>query len=281
MRVVLLGFLLAAATLASAALVPSQCPSNNGKFLMHFAGVGAEPGYLADIMFYNRAPNPLEYGSPLGPYFNLQEGSDCYFQPNSSMHCKLNLFSDSAMSDQIGTATLDSDELVVNVAADGYSYLGGYMTLSTTLTKPRAGSAAEDVNYRSQSNVRLYFEPRRTWPAASTGKLPVTNRIDWENKIITLWGSDGWNGTGYSDNIRHTGFDFRVSLTCPENPTPEPTQPPNPVPTPCLNCNNVYTASRSCGRLIEYRSSGNCAALSFSATLGSSESGACGNVNLA
>jgi hypothetical protein len=63
---------------AAQANTQSFCPSNNGRFLLHFAGIGSTPGYLADIMFYNRAPNELEWGSPLGPYFNFQEGENCY-----------------------------------------------------------------------------------------------------------------------------------------------------------------------------------------------------------
>jgi hypothetical protein len=238
---------------------------------MHFAGIGSEPGYLANIMFYNRAPNDLEYGDPKGPYFNFQEGDDCYFKPNNSMHCKINLYADAGYSDFIGTGSIDSDEMVVNKPGDGYSYLGGWLTLNTNITRPAAGSDPKDVNLRSQSNVRIYFKPERTWPDVSTGRAPGTNVLDWSKHIITLWGSDGWNGTDYVATVRKTGFDLRVSLTCPE---PEPTNPPTPVPTPCPTCQSVFVASPSCGRPIEYFSSGNCASLAFSAA-----SQSCGNRN--
>jgi len=230
MCVVLLMVLVTAAV-TSAALTPTTglCPSNNGQFLLHFAGIGSTPGYLADIIFFNREPNELEWGSPLGPYFTFQEGNDCYFGANSSLHCGLNLYSDSALSNLIGTGRIDSDQLFTQIGSDGYTYVGGYMTLSTNITNSAPGNNVTLINFRSQSNVQIYFRPTRLFPDVSTGQPPLVNTLqisqDGLGGFLTVWGSDGWNGTDYVPSVRHTGFDFRASLECPQPNTTHSTFP--------------------------------------------------------
>jgi hypothetical protein len=242
---------------ASAAIDVSVCPDNGGHLQLSDTGLSATPGFTPNLLFYNGGGQDLKSGSPRGPYFSFAD--NCYFVPNSTLNCDLILYRDSAHTQQIGTGNLFSESLALGAAYSSSIYfIGGSARLRTHITDT-SSAPTPDVNFHDLDTT-IYFQPQDVHP---TGGTLVVNTVAFsssESGILSLWGSNGWNGSEYDFETRTTGVDFRGNFFCP---------PPPIVPCPpCSNpADNFVVASSGItnGVPLTRSSSDTCITLSFTA----------------
>jgi len=212
--------------------VVDNCPAG---YDLSGENLGATPGFLPNLLFYNAAN--LMGGNPQGPWFRLNAG--CKWHPaDHSFDCPLNLYQDAARTQLIGSGRLYSDATrFIEEKPNGY--IGGDLLLSTTIN-PLAVTTnpSPNDNYVSR-NTTIHFEAKQTWPDPATLLPAQANKAqfsaDKKSGVLTLWGSNGWNGEAFTGQT--TGLDFRANFNCPENP---------PVTEPCPNDANTFSVAYAC-----------------------------------
>jgi len=268
-----LAFFLALIAVASAAVipppppVPSECPMY---LLSQPANLQTPSGLLENVMIYNPGAGNLmtgQPGAPTGPYFQLIEGSNCFWIPSGQFSCDTRLYADQAHSKFLGFGRLRSSNLLAssNTQLPGFHFVGGDVTLSTNFSDVPPGYSSSDArftNFRAQTTT-LHFTATQMFPDVSTGQPPVANGVEnsTSTRYMTLWGSNGWDGTTWPDAARTTGFDIRSVLTCTNMAPPVPTPP-----SPCPDCTTLVTVPEACntqGRTIEHTRASNCMILNF------------------
>jgi len=263
---------LALLVVAQAAIITPQPPAPCTFFAMSSTGLTSIANWLPNVMFYNA--NDLMSGSPVGPYFSLDAGTDCWLNlntSNSGLRCNISLYADSARSQRIGSGLLQSTSLQIGAVQNGFQLIGGYVSLSTSITNPPATLPQPSVNFLSRSSVPIYFEYKQVVPGSGNGPA-VANGIrysDSNHGQFTLWGSNGWDAASSSySGARTTGLDFQASLVCaPFAPPPTTGRPTNPGVCVCEDAAAHFTASTSelaAGGTIRHTAAGTCARLTFS-----------------
>jgi hypothetical protein len=237
----------AMAVSVSALNLPSPCP----QYSLSNSNLGSTPGFVQNVLHYN-ALN-LMSGSPVGPYFSFNEGPNCYWIPNSTLSCGLTIYEDAARSNQIGTGSISGNNFaIVN------GYIGGDVTLSYTITGALLGSYPSPNLFQSQTTT-VHFKPERTSPT-DLNQPAIANLVkyaaDLQSGTLTLWGSNGWNGSTFSGHT--TGVDLRASLVCVTNP---------PIEVPCVPApGSSYSVPYGCAQSaqsIRFRSTSTSIGLSF------------------
>jgi hypothetical protein len=250
-------FLALMVAVASAAIDVSVCPDNAGHLQLSDTGLSATPGFTANVLFYNGGGQDLKSGSPRGPYFSFD--NNCYFVPNSTLNCDLVIYRDEAHTQQIGTGNLFSDSLALGAAySSSIYYIGGSARLRTHITDS-SSAPTPSVNFRDLDTT-IYFQPQRVHPASGT---PLVNTVAFsssESGTLSLWGSNGWNGSEYDADTRTTGIDFRGNFFCP------PVTPPIETCPPCSSASDNFRVASSAitnGESLTRSSSGSCITLAF------------------
>jgi len=226
-----------------AALSPSVspvCPTNAGRLLLSDSNLGVTPGFIYNVFVYTGGGQPLMSGVPLGPYIGLQQGLNCYFIPNSTLSCPINIYSDAAHTNLIGTGQLSSNSLTTTTDSQGNVYIGGSVNVTTNIPGGSLTDAAH-INFVSNS-FNLFYEPTRVFPT-DLSQPPLLNTIQYSSSdsgMITMWGGNGWNGTDYVSTTRTTGLDLRFSFSCPNIPPIIVTCPP------CLDTASNFVIPTAC-----------------------------------
>jgi len=253
---------LALAAAASAYIPPPATPLC-AQYLLSDQNLGATPGFIPNVIFYNA--NSLKSGTPLGPYIGLVPGLNCVFTPNSSLSCGVIIYEDASHTQQIGSGTLSG----AGTLSQSNGFIGGTLTLAYTITAALTGSYSPPLNFQSQS-VTLFFGASQMYPT-DLSQAAVANKAiysaDAQTGVLTLWGSNGWNGSAYSGQT--TGFDFRATLTC---------APQGIIPPCTASAGSSFTAPYGCvaaNDVVRFHSSTSSISLAFSA--GAASSGACSN----
>jgi len=240
--------------------VVDNCPAG---YDLSGENLGATPGFLPNLLFYNAAN--LMGGDPQGPWFRLNPGA-CKWHPAAALkkdifNCQLTLYQNEARTQPIGTGRLYTDATnFIEEKPNGY--IGGDLLLSTTIdpllvTIP----LTHNDNYVSR-NTTIHFEPKQTWPDPATLLQAQANKAQFSlNKkdgVLTLWGSNGWNGQSFSGQT--TGLDFRANFHCPEEP---------PIVEPCVSDTaSTFTVAYGCvsaNNVLRYHSATTSIGLSFTA----------------
>jgi len=263
MKVILLAALSVTAVYAAIQPTnPTVCPTNGGRLqIQGAASPAAFPEFIPNVFTYTGNGQPLFSGVPLGPYLGGWTG--CYFIPNATLSCSFTVYNDSALTLPIGTGTFSSSNMAI-VQSGSTLYYGGDMQVVTTITSPIAGSAANTVNFRSGS-FNIHFQAQLQHPDATDARGALANTIQYvtgDSGFITMWGSNGWNGSAYDAATRTTGLDLRLQFFCPNNP---------PIIVPCESCtdaNSLFTISSSCigSSPILRRSPSTCIQVAFSSS---------------
>jgi hypothetical protein len=243
---------LAASAMAEITPVPCQ------QYLLSSSNLGATPGFLPNILFYN-AGN-LMGGNPQGPWFSLNSGLNCFWAPDAHLSCPITLYQDSARTQVIGSGSLSTNSTYKLHQLNGF--VGGDLILSYNIV---AGSVttnpSPNTNYVSRETI-IHMEAKQTYPDPSTLQPAVANKAilsaDQQSGMLTLWGSNGWTGTQFSGQT--TGFDFRATLTCHVPETPPVIEPCVPAP------GSAFSVPYGCvGQTIRFHSSTTSIGLSFTA----------------
>jgi hypothetical protein len=253
---------------AFGALAPTSsivCPSNGGQ--LELLAAGAPSGYssfIPNVFVYTGNGQPLMTGTPLGPY--IGNFANCVFVPNSTLSCSFTIYNDSALTLPIGTGSFSGSDFFV-VSTGGVNFFGGDLLVTTDITSspfPDA-SDASTVNFRS-GTYTIHYEASQIYPAVGSSQAALLNTIQYTSStsgFISLWGSNGWNGSSYSSS-RTTGLDLRFSFSCP---SVQPIIPP--AECPCTSSADVYSLSSGCasaGATILRSSSSTCIGLDFVAS---------------
>jgi len=186
--------------------------------------LGATPGFIPNILFYNAAN--LMGGNPQGPWFRLNAGG-CKWSPAiKDFQCDLTLFQDAARTQQIGTGKLYSNAtFFIDEQPNGY--IGGDLILQETINALLVTTGpVPNTNYVTRQTI-IHFEPKQTYPDPTTLQPAQANKasfsVDKRTGTLTLWGSNGWNGQAFVGQT--TGLDFRADFKCPDTPIIEPCTP--------------------------------------------------------
>jgi len=266
-RTIVFASLFACALAALAPPPPPVCPSNGGQ--LQLVAAPTPNGYEQFIpnVFVYTGNGQLMTGSPLGPYIgNFQ---NCFFVPNSTLSCKFTVYNDSALTLAIGTGTLLGTDFAVN-ASGGTLFFGGDLTVTTTIpSSPFPSGGPSTVNFRS-GTFSIHYEASQLYPAPGSSQAALLNTIQYtaaETGFMSLWGSDGWTGSGYGSSAA-TGLDLRFQFFCP----PQAIIPPE-CPT-CSTPSSLYTVSSACasaGSTILRNSPSTCIGLDFESSASTSQ----------
>jgi hypothetical protein len=257
-----LAFFLALIAVASAAIAPSgtECVRYQLTTNTDLQIPSSVPGYIPNVIIYDA--NALMTGVPEGPYFTVRP-SDCFWVPNGAFNCAIDLYLDSARTTLIGSGTLNSSSLSVQgiSTVNGFHLVSGAVQLTTTITSTSFTPPAQSYNFKSLS-TSLYFPAQVMLPMTPSAGAPFANGVSYvgSSEYLTLWGSNGWNGTAW-DSSRTTGLDIRASLTCSPPSGGHSTTPP--CPTCTAGAITVPSACISSGATISQTVAGNCISLSF------------------
>lgn len=241
---------------------PTVCPDNGGVLQLQNGGSASDyPEFIPNVFVYTGG-GQLMSGVPLGPY--IGNFASCIFVPNSTLSCSFTIYNDSALSLPIGTGTFSGSDFSV-VLSGGVSYFGGDLTVTTNIpTSPFPNpSDATTINFRS-GTFSIHYEASRLFPPTTDSRPALLNTIQYTSStsgFISLWGSNGWDGTAYTSPT--TGLDLRFSFFCPSAvPIPSPE-------CPCTSASDVYSLSGSCassGSTIRRTSDSTCIGLDFIAS---------------
>jgi len=234
---------------ANALLVPPPC----AQYAMSDTSLGATPGFIPNVIFYNG--NSLMSGTPVGPYYGLNEGPNCYFIPNTSLSCGITLYQDAARTQPIGSGTLSG----IGSMFSSNGFIGGDVQLSYTITPGAVTiSPSPFINFQSRT-VTLHFKAEQTYPSDHTQAAVANKAIyssDLQSGALTLWGSNGWNGSAFVNY--DLGFDFRATLNCVTTP---------PIIVPCSPAaGSAFSVPYGCAQSsqpIRFHSSSTSIGLSF------------------
>jgi len=269
MRLFIFAVLIAVASAALSPTTYTECPM----YLLHTSGNLASPlpNYVPNVIIYNTGAGNLMTGTPQGPYFSAMEGNNCYWIPNGPLNCGLNLWADAAHTIFLGTGMINSTLLIANdtTTAPGFHYVGGSVRLTTQITNLAYISPTPSTNFHDL-NLELFFPAMQLM---SAGGNPFANGVSTVGGVeyLTLWGSNGWNGTTWDASSRTTGFDIRVSLECTSGNTghnvPCPTCPGGVVVVPSACNANHLPISQSVP--------GNCMVMTWSSSSSTSSGNGC------
>jgi len=237
----------------AASVAGELTPQGCAQYLLSDSALGSTPGFLPNLLFYNAGS--LMSGSPQGPWFKFQQGLNCYFIPNTTLTCPITLYQDSARTQAIGSGSLSTDATHQLFVQNGF--IGGDIVLSYTINSGAVTTnPSPATNYQSQTTV-IHFEPHQTYPATGAAVANLAQySADRQSGVLTLWGSNGWNGSAFSGQT--TGLDFRATLSCPQTP---------PIIPPCSPApGSSFTAPYGCvaaNQPVRFHSSTTSIGLSF------------------
>jgi hypothetical protein len=271
-----LAFLMAIGLAAAAvAPTPPPAPADCPRYQLFTSGdlmlPSSVPGLVPNVLIFNT--NDLMSGQPFGPYFSARS-SDCFWVPNGAFSCSLDLFLESFRTTLIGWGTLNSSSLTAQgvTTQPGFHLVGGSMQLTTHITNPSFVAPTPSINFHDLSTT-IVFPAQILMPAQPSNAAPVSNGISFigSTQFLTLWGSNGWNGTTW-DSSRTTGADFRASMVCSP---PTTTRPPSACPACPEGQRVVPKGCIDAHASIAQTVAGNCISLSFSQSASTASDNGC------